>query len=104
VTATVTLKDGFVLTTTLPIETKVNEVKLKATQKTLKKGQTTTIGYASATDKIKSVSYASLNKKIATVNTKGQVKAVTKGTTSIRVTYTTVGNYKVVKTFKVIVK
>ncbi len=104
VEATVTLKDGFVLKTVLPIETKANSVTLKASKATLKKNQTTRISYTSATDKIKSVQYTSANKKVAQVSSRGNVRGIKAGKTTIRVTYTTVGNYKVVKTFTVTVK
>ncbi|MEK4649058.1 glycoside hydrolase family 70 protein [Exiguobacterium sp. FSL W8-0210] len=104
VEATVTLKDGFVLKTVLPIETKANSVTLKATKATLKKNQTTRIAYTSATDKIKSVQYTSANKKVAQVSSRGNVRGIKAGKTTIRVTYTTAGNYKVVKTFTVTVK
>ena len=104
VEATVTLKDGFVLKTVLPIETKANSVTLKASKATLKKNQTTRIAYTSATDKIKSVQYTSANKKVAQVSSRGNVRGIKAGKTTIRVTYTTAGNYKVVKTFTVTVK
>ncbi|WP_214846289.1 glycoside hydrolase family 70 protein [Exiguobacterium sp. S90] len=104
VTANVTLTDGFILTTTLPIETKANSVTLKTTKVTLKKNQTTRILTASATDQMKSVQYTSANKKVAQVSSRGNVRAIKTGKTTIRVTYTTAGNYQVVKTFTVTVK
>lgn len=103
-TTKVSLQDGFVLYATTPIETKANAVVLKATSKTLRKGQTTTIGYTSATDTIKSVTYVSSNKKIATVSAKGTVQAINKGKTTIQITYTTAGNQTVNKVFTVTVK
>ncbi|HCV52718.1 MAG TPA: hypothetical protein DGL70_05085, partial [Exiguobacterium sp.] len=60
--------------------------------------------YTSATDKIKSVQYTSANKKVAQVSSRGNVRGIKAGKTTIRVTYTTAGNYKVVKTFTVTVK
>lgn len=87
-----------------PKTVKIKKLTLKKTKVTLKKGKTytikATISPTNATTK--TLKYTSTNKKIATVTSKGKIKALKKGSCTIKVS-TTDGS-KITKKIKVTVK
>lgn len=87
-----------------PKTVKIKKLSLKKSKVTLKKGKTytikATISPTNATTK--KLKYSSTNKKIATVSSKGKIKAIKKGSCTIKVS-TTDGS-KITKKIKVTVK